>query len=135
MTVSGAEQQEEEPQGRLLDWATTTNHKKIGVLYIVTTLGFFLLGGILALLMRTELARPGLQFLSKSQYNQLFTIHGTTMIFLFIAPIGLGLANYFVPLQIGAPDMAFPRLNMLSYWLFLAGGLTILSSFAASHGA
>src|SRR5204863_422336 len=85
--------------------------------------------------MRTELARPGLQFLTKTQFNELFTIHGTTMIFLFIAPMGLGLANYFVPLQIGAPDMAFPRLNMLSYWMLLFGGLTIFSSFLAPGGA
>src|SRR5256885_1363850 len=89
----------------------------------------------MAELIRTELARPGIQFLSRSVYAQLFTIHGTTMIFLFIAPMGLGLANYFVPLQVGAPDMAFPRMNALSYWLFLGGGLTILSSFGASHGA
>jgi cytochrome c oxidase subunit 1 len=122
------------PSG-LLDWITTTNHKKIGMLYIGTTFFFFLLGGINALLMRTELARPGLQFLSKTQFNELFTIHGTTMIFLFIAPMGLGLANYFVPLQIGAPDMAFPRLNMLSYWLFLGGGLTVYASFLAPGGA
>jgi cytochrome c oxidase subunit I len=96
---------------------------------------FFLAGGFMAELMRTELARPGLQIMSKSTYNGLFTIHGTTMVFLFIAPIGLGFANYFVPLQIGAPDMAFPRLNALSYWLFLAGGLTILLSFLSSSGA
>src|SRR5438105_109028 len=124
-----------ERRGSLLDWVTTTNHKKIGLLYIGTTFFFFLLGGINALLMRTELARPGLQFLSKTQFNELFTIHGTTMIFLFIAPMGLGLANYFVPLQIGAPDMAFPRLNMLSYWLFLGAGLTIYASFLAPGGA
>jgi cytochrome c oxidase subunit 1 len=136
VSVIVAERQEEEPRTPgLLDWLTTTNHKKIGLLYIVTTLFFFLLGGIIALVMRTELAHPGLQFLSKSLYNQLFTIHGTTMIFLFVAPMGLGLANYFVPLQIGAPDMAFPRLNMLSYWLFLAGGITIYSSFLAPGGA
>src|SRR5919197_4275448 len=124
----------EEPAG-LLDWITTTNHKKIGVLYIATTFTFFIAAGIIALLMRTELARPGLQFLSKQEYNQLFTIHGTAMIFLFVAPMGLGLANYFVPLQVGAPDMAFPRLNMLSYWLFLGGGITILMSFLAPQGA
>jgi cytochrome c oxidase subunit 1 len=136
VSVIVAERQEEEPRTPgLLDWLTTTNHKKIGLLYIVTTLFFFLLGGIIALVMRTELAHPGLQFLSKSLYNQLFTIHGTTMIFLFVAPMGLGLANYFVPLQIGAPDMAFPRLNMLSYWLFLAGGITIYASFLAPGGA
>ena len=135
MGVTVAEQPTQERPGGLLDWITTTNHKKIGLLYIGTTLFFFLLGGINALLMRTELARPGLQFLSKTQFNELFTIHGTTMIFLFIAPMGLGLANYFVPLQIGAPDMAFPRLNMLSYWLFLGGGLTIYGSFLAPGGA
>jgi cytochrome c oxidase subunit I len=123
------------PVGGLLGWITTTDHKRIGVLYIGTTMAFFLAGGLMALLMRTELAEPGIQVISKNAYNQLFTIHGTTMIFLFIAPMGLGLANYFVPLQIGAPDMAFPRLNALSYWLFLAGGATIMASFAASGGA
>ena len=130
-----AERPTAERRGGLLDWVTTTNHKKIGMLYIVSTFGFFLLGGMNALLMRTELAHPGLQVLSKEEFNQLFTIHGTTMIFLFIAPMGLGLANYFVPLQIGAPDMAFPRLNMLSYWMFLFGGLTIYASFLAPGGA
>ena len=122
------------PSG-ILEWLTTTNHKNIGLLYMGTTLVFFLAGGIMALLIRTELAAPGLQLLSKQTYNELFTIHGTTMIFLFIAPMGLGMANYFVPLQIGAPDMALPRMNALSYWLFLGGGITILSSFGASHGA
>src|SRR5207237_2785973 len=80
-------------------------------------------------------ARPELHVVSKHLYNELFTMHGTTMIFLFVAPMGLGLANYFLPLQVGAPDMAFPRLNMLSYWLFLGGGITLYSSFAAPHGA
>jgi len=135
VSVTLAEQPTEEHPGGLLDWLTTTNHKKIGLLYIGTTLAFFLLGGVIALIMRTELAQPGLQFLTKGFYNQLFTIHGTTMIFLFVAPMGLGLANYFVPLQIGAPDMAFPRLNILSYWLFLGGGLTIYASFLAPGGA
>jgi cytochrome c oxidase subunit I len=124
-----------ERPGGFLGWITTTNHKRIGLLYLATTFMFFLLGGGLALLIRAELAEPGLQLLDKSTYNQLFTIHGTTMIFLVIAPIGLGLANYFVPLQVGAPDMAFPRLNMLSYWLFLGGGLTIFASFLAPGGA
>ncbi len=137
MTTVGIEHEGESRRARasLIEWLTTTNHKQIGILYIVTTFGFFLLGGLLAFLMRTELARPGLQFLTKSGYNELFTIHGTTMIFLFIAPMGLGLANYFVPLQIGAPDMAYPRLNMLSYWMLLFGGLTIFSSFLAPGGA
>jgi cytochrome c oxidase subunit 1 len=120
---------------RLLDWATTTNHKTIGMLYIGGSLIFFLAGGIMAMLMRSELATPGKTFLSVSTYNQLFTIHGTTMIFLFIAPIGLGFGNYFVPIQIGAPDMAFPRLNAVSVWLFILGGIVIMSSFGASHGA
>src|SRR4029077_9229926 len=103
--------------------------------YIGSSLIFFLAGGIMAELIRTELATPSLTFLSKQGYNELFTIHGTVMIFLFIAPIGLGFANYFVPLQIGAPDMAFPRMNALSVWLFIAGVITILSWFLASHGA
>jgi hypothetical protein len=102
-----------QPVGRLLDWITTTNHKTIGLLYIGASLIFFLAGGIMAELIRTELATPSLTFLSKQGYNELFTIHGTVMIFLFVAPIGLGFANYFVPLQIGAPDMAFPRMNAL----------------------
>jgi cytochrome c oxidase subunit 1 len=135
VSVTIAEQPTSERRGGLLDWITTTNHKKIGLLYIGTTFVFLLLGGINALLMRTELARPGLQILTKVEYNELFTIHGTTMIFLVIAPMGLGLANYIVPLQIGAPDMAFPRLNMLSYWMLLFGGLTIYASFLAPGGA
>jgi cytochrome c oxidase subunit 1 len=119
----------------LLGWITTTNHKQIGWLYLGGTFVFFLAGGLLAMLIRIQLAQPDMSFLSRQEYNQIFTIHGTTMVFLVIAPIGLGLANYFVPLQIGAPDMAFPRLNALSVWLFLGGGLTIYSSFLTSHGA
>jgi cytochrome c oxidase subunit I len=119
----------------LLGWLTTTNHKQIGWLYLGGTFVFFLAGGLLAMLIRIQLAQPDMSFLSKQAYNQIFTIHGTTMVFLVIAPIGLGLANYFVPLQIGAPDMAFPRMNALSVWLFIGGGLTIYSSFLTSHGA
>jgi cytochrome c oxidase subunit 1 len=119
----------------LVTWLTTTDHKKIGILYLVTTFGFFLVAGLFALLMRTELAQPGVQFLGRQTYAELFTIHGTTMLFLFAAPFGLGLGNYLVPLQIGAPDMAFPRLNALSYWMFLAGGLIVFSGFAANGGA
>ncbi|HEY1330383.1 MAG TPA: cytochrome c oxidase subunit I [Actinomycetota bacterium] len=125
-----------EPGGEgLLGWLTTTDHKRIGLLYIGSTLIFFLAGGILALLIRIQLASPDMHVLTPAEYNQIFTIHGTTMIFLFIAPMGLGLANYFVPLQVGAPDMAFPRLNALSVWLFIGGGLTLYSSFLTSHGA
>jgi cytochrome c oxidase subunit I len=119
----------------LVSWITTTDHKRIGILYCVTAMAFFLVGGGLAGLMRAELAEAGRQFFSQGAYNGLFTIHGTVMIFLFIAPFGIGLGNYLVPLQIGAPDMAFPRLNALSYWFFAAGGvIVLLSGFAAVGG-
>jgi len=119
----------------LVGWLTTTDHKKIGVLYMASAFAFFLIGGAFALLMRTELAQPGLQVLSKSTYNQLFTMHGSVMMFLFAVPMAIGLGNYFVPLHVGAPDMAFPRLNALSYWLFVGGGLTMLAGFLTSRGA
>jgi len=118
-----------------LAWLTTTDHKRIGVLYMVTTFAFFIVGGALAAVIRLELATPGIDYVSRGTYAELFTIHGTTMIFLFVAPFGLGLANYLVPLQIGAPDMSFPRMNALSYWLFLAGGLTIYSGFLTGGGS
>ncbi len=113
----------------------TTDPKDIGILYLVTAVGFFLVGGAMALLMRAELARPGLQFLSNEQYNQLFTIHGTIMLLLYATPILFGFANYILPLQIGSPDVAFPRLNALSYWLFLFGGLIVVSGFITPGGA
>jgi len=118
-----------------LVWLTTTDHKRIGVLYMVTTFAFFIVGGALAAVIRLELATPGIDYVSRGTYAELFTIHGTTMIFLFVAPFGLGLSNYLVPLQIGAPDMSFPRLNALSYWLFLAGGLTVYSGFLTGGGS
>lgn len=93
---------------RLMGWLTTTDHKVIGNLYIVTAFGFFLLAGVLAMLMRAELARPGLQIVSAEQYNQLFTVHGTIMMLLFATPMFGGFANAIMPLQIGAPDVAFP---------------------------
>ena len=123
------------PRGRLLSWLTTTDHKKIGILYLINSITFFVVGGIFALLMRTELARPGTQILAPHAYNQLFTLHGTLMIFLVIFPMLAGFGNYFVPLQIGALDMAFPRINALSFWLLPVGGLTILSGFLAKGGA
>jgi cytochrome c oxidase subunit 1 len=119
----------------VIAWLTTTDHKRVGMLYILTAFGFFLVGGVLALVMRTELAQPGLQIVSESTYNELFTMHGSIMMFLFAVPMAIGLANYLVPLQIGAPDVAFPRLNALSYWLSLGGGLTMLSGFLTSRGA
>jgi cytochrome c oxidase subunit 1 len=123
------------PRGWVLSWLTTTDHKKIGILYLVNSFAFFVIGGIFALLMRTELARPGTQILAPHAYNQLFTIHGTLMIFLVIFPMLAGFGNYFVPLHIGALDMAFPRINALSFWLLPVGGLTILSGFLAKGGA
>ena len=113
----------------------TTDAKQIGVLYLITAFGFFLVGGLLALVMRAELARPGMQLLSPEQYNQLFTLHGTIMLLLFATPIVFAFANYLVPLQIGAPDVAFPRLNAFAYWLYLFGGLLVLGGFATPGGA
>jgi cytochrome c oxidase subunit 1 len=122
-------------RGRVATWITTVDHKRIGVLYIGTSLVFFAAGGLLALLMRAQLAQANETLITRHSYNELFTIHGTTMIFLFIVPFWAGLANYLVPLMIGARDMAFPRLNALSYWLFLFGGLTLFLSFFANGGA
>ncbi len=112
------------------EWLTTTDHKKIGVLYITTAFLAFLIGGVMALGVRTELAVPGLQFVDASLYNQLFSLHAITMIFLFVMPMWTGLANYIVPLMLGAADMAFPRINALSYWMIPAGAALILGSFA-----
>jgi len=108
---------------------TTTDHKKIGILYLYTVLVFFVLGGVEALLIRLQLGTPENSFLTPEIYNQLFTMHGTTMIFLVIVPVWAGFANYLVPLMIGARDVAFPRLNAWSYWMFLFGGLALYASF------
>jgi cytochrome c oxidase subunit I len=117
------------PLSRLWGWCTTTNHKEIGLLYIGLSLVFLVLGGLEALLIRIQLAQSGLKVLSPETYNQIFTMHGTTMVFLFGMPILAGLANYMIPLQIGARDMAFPRLNALGLWLFLAAGILLYASF------
>jgi cytochrome c oxidase subunit I len=120
----------------LYQWITTTDHKKIGILYLGNSFLFFFIGGLLALGVRAELAVPGLQFVKdETLYNQLFTMHGTLMLFLFIIPILAGFANYIVPLQIGAPDMAFPRINALSFWMLPLGGALILSGFIAGGAA
>ena len=118
----------------LLGWIATTDHKRIGVMYGVTALGFFLVAGVLALVMRAELAVPGLQLVGEQAYSGLFTIHGTAMMLLFATPMVAAFANYLVPLMVGAADMVFPRLNALSYWLFLFGGLVILSGFLVASG-
>ena len=119
----------------LLSLLRTTDHKVIGWLYLFTSLAFFMVGGAMALLMRAEVARPGLQFLSQEQYNQLFTMHGTIMLLLYATPNVFAFANLILPLQIGSPDVAFPRLNAFSYWLFLFGGLILLASFLTPGGA
>ncbi|HUG46915.1 MAG TPA: cytochrome c oxidase subunit I [Candidatus Limnocylindria bacterium] len=122
-------------RSRVYEWLTTTDHKKIGVLYISTAFLMFLVGGVYALLIRSELAIPGLQFLEFETYNQIFTLHGTVMIFLFVMPMWTGLANYIVPLQVGAADMAFPRINALSYWMIPLGALLLFSGYGLGGAA
>ena len=119
----------------IVKWATSTDHKVIGNLYMITSFTFFILAGAMALIMRAELARPGLQFISNEQYNQLFTMHGTLMLFLFATALFAGFANAIMPLQIGSPDVAFPRLNMISYWLYLFGGIVVMLGFFTPGGA
>jgi cytochrome c oxidase subunit I len=118
------------PQRRAgwIDWVTTTDHKKIGILYFFTTAFFFLVGGVEALLMRIQLGTPDNTFLDPNTYNALFTLHGTTMIFMVVVPVAAAFGNFLVPLMIGARDMAFPRLNMLSWWLLVFGGATLYAS-------
>ena len=108
---------------RWVDWVLTTDHKKIGIMYLVLTFVFFMLGGVEALMMRLQLSVPNNTLVTSEHYNQLLTLHGTTMIFLFVVPVMAGFGNYFLPLMIGARDMAFPRLNAMSFWLLLLGGI------------
>jgi cytochrome c oxidase subunit 1 len=113
---------------------TSTDHKVIGYLYLTTSFGFFLVAGLMAMVIRAELATPGIQFVDGERYNSLFTLHGTLMLLLFATPLFGGFANVIMPLQIGAPDVAFPRLNALSYWMFLFGGLMVVGSFFTPDG-
>ncbi|MGA0945305.1 MAG: cytochrome c oxidase subunit I, partial [Candidatus Nanopelagicales bacterium] len=119
----------------IVKWVTSTDHKTIGYLYLITAFFWFVLAGAMALVIRAELATPGMEFVSLEQYNQLFTMHGTIMLFLFATPLYVGFGNVVMPLQIGAPDVAFPRLNMLGFWLFFFGGVTIGLSFFTPGGA
>src|SRR5689334_10222892 len=112
----------------------TTDAKQIGINYMITSIVFYMVGGIMALLMRAELARPGMQLLSPEQFNQLFTMHGTAMLLFFATPIVFAFANYVVPIQIGAPDVAFPRLNALAYWLYLFGTAMVMCGFLTPGG-
>ena len=119
----------------VIGWLTTTDHKALGIAYIITAMIFLLIGGALAALIRAELAQPGVQLIDQATYNSVFTIHGSVMVYLFAVPFGFGLANYLIPLQIGAPDLAFPRLNSFSYWLYAIGGAIMLLGFFADGGA
>ncbi|MFD1719077.1 cytochrome c oxidase subunit I [Georgenia deserti] len=120
---------------KIVSWMTSTDHKVIGNLYLASSFLFFMIGGVLALLVRAELFEPGILLQSREQYNQFFTMHGTIMMLLFATPLFSAFANALVPLQIGAPDVAFPRLNMLSYWLFFFGGLLVIGGFLTPKGA
>jgi cytochrome c oxidase subunit I len=119
----------------ILDWLTTVDHKRLGILYFYTTFTFFAVAGFMGLALRTQLAVANNDFLAPETYNQMFTIHGTTMIWLFAIPMWSAFGNYFVPLQIGAGDMAFPRINALSYWLLPTAGLIVYSGFLFGNAA
>ncbi|MFI6789279.1 cytochrome c oxidase subunit I [Nonomuraea sp. NPDC050383] len=119
----------------IVSWLTTTDHKVIGYLYLITSFAFFLVAGVMAMVIRAELAQPGMQLVSQHQYNQLFTMHGTAMLLMFATPLFAGFANVVMPLQIGAPDVAFPRLNAVAYWLFLFGSLIAVAGFFTPGGA
>jgi cytochrome c oxidase subunit 1 len=122
------------PSG-LLRWLTSSDHKDIGIAYMVTAFSFYLIGGLMAMIMRAQLAQPEQNLVSDARYNELFTMHGSIMLFLFLGSFAFGLANFLVPLQIGARDMAFPRLNQISYWVYLSGGVVMISGFFTSSGA
>ena len=117
------------------DWLSSTDHKVIGHLYLITSFAFFLIGGLMAMIMRAQLMGPDNHIVSDQQYNELFTMHGTIMLLLFATPLFVGFANEIMPLQIGAPDVAFPRLNLLSYYMFTFGGIILLISFLTPGGA
>jgi cytochrome c oxidase subunit 1 len=135
-TLTAAPTPVRRPGNAVIRWVTTTDHKTIGYMYLITSFIWFALGGLMALVIRAELFEPGIQVVqSLEQYNQLFTMHGTIMLLLFATPLFAGFANVLMPLQIGAPDVAFPRLNAFSYWLYLFGGLIAAAGFLTPQGA
>ncbi len=134
MSATGIAVRAAAPRTSALTWLATTDHKRVGILYGTAAFGFFLFGGLLALFMRAELVQPGQQIVDEQTYNQLFTMHGTIMMLLFGTPMVAAFANFLVPLQVGAADMVFPRLNALSFWLFLFGGLVVMSGYLAAGG-
>jgi len=135
--TSASGQVQRKSKGRILvDWVTTTDHKKIGYLYLITSFLYFIVGGIMALLIRAQLAAPGLSVVAtKEQYNQLFTMHGTIMLLMFATPLFAGFANVLMPVQIGAPDVAFPRLNAIAYWFYFFGSFVAVSGYFTPQGA
>ncbi len=132
-SVLGAWARPDKPTG-LMNWVTTVDHKKIGIMYGAASLFFLLVGGVAALMIRIQLATPDSTFLSGDAYNRVYTMHGTVMVFLVVMPIGAAFANYLMPLQIGARDVAFPRINAFSFWVFLAGGLMLNTSWFLGGG-
>ncbi|MGO8875308.1 MAG: cytochrome c oxidase subunit I [Acidimicrobiales bacterium] len=135
VVLAPVHEEEHGPTG-ILKWLTSTDHKVIGKSYTITSLVFFCMAGMMAMVMRTQLASPDNTLVSQHLYNELFTMHGSLMLYLFAGPFAFGgLANFIVPLQCGAPDMAFPRLNALSYWLYLGGGTIMVSGFLTVGGA
>src|SRR6202795_4052220 len=134
ITVSSAVEPVAERRG-IIRWLTSTNHKEIGTLYLIFSFAMFLVGGSMALGIRAELFRPGLQFLRPELFNQLTTMHGLIMVFGAVMPAFVGFANWQLPLMIGAPDMAFPRLNNFSFWLLPPAALLLVASFLAPGGA
>ncbi|NNC74436.1 MAG: cytochrome ubiquinol oxidase subunit I, partial [Acidimicrobiia bacterium] len=131
MAVTTPELTATQPHGPtgLWSWVTTVDHKRIGILYALTALVFFVVGGLEALFIRLQLASPNAEVLSADAYNQLFTMHGLTMVFMVVMPIAAAFSNYFLPIMLGARDVAFPRLNAFSYWVFLGAGFFMYSSF------
>src|SRR5262250_3499597 len=118
----------------LHDWVVTVDHKRLGIMYVITGLVFLVIGGVEALLMRLQLAWPGLTLVPADTFNRLFTVHGTTMVFLMGIPVVFGFANYLVPLMIGARDLAFPRLNAFGFWILVFGGALLYFSFIGGDG-
>ena len=128
-TPTPAPREKSYSKGSLLaDWLSSTDHKVIGHLYLITSFIFFLIAGLMAMIIRAQLLGPDEHLVSDQQYNELFTMHGTIMLLLFATPLFVGFANEIMPLQIGAPDVAFPRLNLLSYYMFTFGGIILVLS-------
>ena len=124
-----------QPRAGIMKWILTTDHKLIGVMYLWLSFGFFVLGGIFAMLIRAQLAAPGLHVLRPEVYNQIMSMHGTFMVFFWTIPVMAGISNYVVPIQIGARDMAFPRVNAVSFWMLIPAGLLMLVSMLLHGGS